>query len=159
LVERSELAQLPTSRKKRLTTLWSKTKQHYFHGTGPKQLSSVFAPYAKHIESAVQDSDCVTHALGMLAQAGLAIVNIQNAQLNHWVLAVGAGGHELDDTFEPQWLLILDPGHGPLSLTPWNGLLSIKRNRNHHYAYDTPNGRQRVAIECVVTVRRVNHVA
>lgn len=157
LIERHDLDQLPTSRKKRQKALWRKAERRYFHGAHPKHLQAVFALYPD-VHCSVQEQDCVSQALAVLAAAGLAIVNIHNPELDHWVLAVGTGGKEQDGCFQPLWLLILDPAHGPLPLTPWNGLLSTRMDRKQRHAYDTPAGRNHVSIKTIVALRRIDHV-
>lgn len=155
-IERHDLRLLPTSRRKVQKALWHSAKRHYFHGFHPRQLRSVFAPYPA-VRVTVKDEEGLKHALEALAETGLAIVNIANLDLNHWVLAIGAGGMEQQGRFKPLWLLVLDPGHSALPLAAWNGLLSVKRNPNQRHAYDTPEGRNYVAIKTVLAVRRVDH--
>jgi hypothetical protein len=157
IVHRDELDCLPRARKKRLTALWRRTERHYFRGLYAGQLQSVLEPYAKDLICAIERSDCIKRALDVLQVSGLGIVNIRNDEINHWVLAVGSGGTEKDARYRPAWMLILDPSHGAIPLTPWNGLLSIRRDRKNRHAYDTPDGRLRVAVECVISLVRSNH--
>ncbi len=155
-IERHDLRLLPTSRRKRQKALWHTAERHYFRGIHAKHLRKAFTPY-KAIRVSVEDEDGLKHALQALAQEGLAIVNIANPELNHWVLAVGAGGMEEAGRFKPLWLLVLDPGHGAVPLTAWNALLSTRRSRSQRHAYDTPDGRDHVAIKTVLAVRRIDH--
>ena len=157
MVNRDDLQSLPRSRKKRLISLWRLTEHHYFKGLYPAQLQSVLEPYAKELTATVERVDYVKRSLDILEASGLVIVNIRNAELNHWVLAVGSGGTENDSTYRPAWLLILDPGHGAIPLLPWNGLLSTRPDRQARYGYDTPDGQMRVTIESVVSLQRVDH--
>lgn len=157
IVQRDELDCLPRSRKKRLTALWSRTERHYFRGIYPTQLQSVLEPYKADLSSSVERQECVTRILAVLQDSGLGIVNIRNDTINHWVLAVGSGGTEKQSRYRPVSLLILDPSHGAIPLAPWNGLLSLRPDRQKRYAYDTPDGRIRVGIECTVSLRRIDH--
>jgi hypothetical protein len=157
MVQRDELDCLPRSRKKRLTALWNRTEHHYFRGIYPTQLQSVLEPYRKDLSSCVERRECVTRTLAVLQDSGLGIVNIRNTEINHWVLAVGSGGTEKQSRYRPVSLLILDPSHGAIPLAPWNGLLSTSTDRQQRHAYDTPDGRLRVSIECVVSLRRIDH--
>lgn len=157
IVHRDELDCLPRSRKKHLTDLWHRTERHYFRGLHPAQLRSVLEPYAHELTSSIERTDCVQRLLSVLHASGLGIVNIRNEEINHWVLAVGSGGRDQDDLYRPASFLILDPSHAAIPLTPWNGLLLLGRDRKSRHAYDTPDGRLRVSIECVVCLVKVDH--
>lgn len=157
IVRRDEVNSIRRSRKKRLNAMWGISEQHYFSGAYAGQLRSSLEPYAKDLACGITRRRCIKYALNVLADTGLCIVNVRNDEINHWVLAIGIGGKERNSKYRPDWLLILDPSHSTIPLMPWNGLLNLRTDRHSRHAYDTPEGRHRVSIECVVSLRRIDH--
>lgn len=153
VVARHDLDGLPRARKRRLSSMWKQTQRRYFVGAYAGHLQSALEPYARDVHCSVRRKDCLTHVLGVLDDAGVGIVQIGNADFNHWVLAVGIGGMDGSHGVKPAHLLILDPSHAPIPMTPWNALLSIRADGQERHAYDTPNGRVRVRVDAVVALR------
>lgn len=153
IADRDEIEDIANSRKKRLRKLWRYSRQRYFIGSRPEQLRSMLSPYRDKISCAIHKRRCFNHALSMLAEGGVCIVGITNDDLNHWVLAVGTGGHQRGDDYRPDLLLILDPSFPPIPLLPWNGLLSMKRKRRDGYSYVTLAGREKVEINAVLALQ------
>lgn len=163
IIRRDDLDGLPRSRQRRLSSMWKQTERRYFVGSHAGHLQSALKPYARDLSCSIRRSNCIATILAVLDDAGVGIVQIGNDEFNHWVLAVGIGGTELNPTrrgnrdFNPMQLLILDPTFAAIPLSPWNGLLSVRPGRQAHHIYDTPDGRLHVRIACVLTLRKVDH--
>lgn len=155
VLKRTELGSLPKARSRSLSRLWWMAERNYFEGTTAAELRCMLAPYEKSIETRVLRKNQIARTIQVIDASGVAIVNIHNADFNHWVLAVGTGGHSAADDSTPRELLILDPGCSPIPLAIWNATLSTKCDGQGRYSYDTPDGRQRVYIDNVLTVRSV----
>ena len=140
-------------------SMWHMVERSYFVGTGVGELRSMLTPYGKEIEAKVCRKNLIARILDVLADAGVAIVGIGNEHFSHWVLAVGVSvceaeaGTEADS--KPARLLLLDPGHGSIPLTPWNATLSVKSGCDDRHVYETPKGRFRVDVGAVLTMRKV----
>jgi len=154
VLKRTDLGGLPRARSKSLSNMWRMTATNYFVGATASDLQYMLAHYETVIETRIRRRNQVARILEILGESGVAIVGIQNAYLNHWVLAAGIGGFESAGDFCPSCLLILDPGHGPLALAAWNATLGVKPDRHDRHLYQTTERRMRVRIESIVTIRR-----
>lgn len=154
IIERKELFRLPRARSKSLSNLWRRTEQSYFAGTTSRDLKAMLDLFSKTIETKVCRKKLVMRALGVLHHVGVAIINIENATMNHWVLAIGALGNEGKAGFHASRLLILDPSQSPIALAAWNATLSVRADRQGRHGYDTLGGRELVRVSAVVTLRK-----
>lgn len=153
IVKREDLEDIAGSPKKRLRKLWECSRRCYFIGSRPGQLRSMLTPYRDRVSCAIYKRRCIGHALETLEEGGVCIVGIHNDDLNHWVLAVGTGGQQDGDSYQPDRLLILDPSFPSLPLLPWNGLLLMKHNSHHRHGYLTIDGQDKVRVDAVVALK------
>lgn len=153
VLARHDLDGLPRARKRRLSSLWKHTQRRYFIGAYTSHLQSVLAPFARDVRCSVRRKDCVTHVLTVINDAGVGIIQIGNEDFQHWVLAVGFGGMDGERGVKPALLLILDPSHPPIPMTPWNAVLSVRTDGQERHTYDTPGGRVRVRVDSVLALR------
>ncbi len=158
VLKRINWRNLSQTRIKSLSTMWELAFKNYFFGTTANDLKNMFAHYDTIIETRIHRKNQVARALEILAKSGVAIINIQNSKLNHWVLAAGIGGLELNGEMAPSIFLILDPGHSQVALTVWNAILSVNSDGNNRHVYETADGRIHVHIRTIVTIRRRNDV-
>ena len=115
-IQRQDLLRLPKARSRSLANLWRRTERTYFVGTTTRDLKAILHPFGKLIDTHVCRKEHIARALATLRQAGIAIINIENATMNHWVLAIGMVGVENRTGFQVSRLLVLDPSHGPIPL-------------------------------------------
>lgn len=140
-VRREDLEGKP---KKALASFWKSSRSHYFCGARPNKLASFFKPYRDAVSCWTAREDLPEAIRTTLKADGLAIVGIQNADFDHWTLAVGLG--EREGWAGEEKVLLLDPDLAPLSLSPWNATLSLKPSRRGWHDYDTPLGRAKVRV-------------
>lgn len=155
VLKRTELGSLPKARSRSLSRLWWMAERNYFAGTTAAELQCMLTPYEKSIETRVLRKNQVARTVQVIDSSGVAIINIHNANLNHWVLAVGTGGHSATEDSAPRELLILDPGYNSIPLTVWNATLSTKCDCQGRYSYETSEGRQRVYIDNVLAIKGI----
>jgi hypothetical protein len=153
-IQRKDLLRLPKPRSRSLASLWRRTENTYFIGTTTRDLKAILHPFRDVIETHVCRKDHMERTLDTLRQSGLAIINIESATMNHWVLAIGIVGVENRAGFQVSRLLILDPSHGPIPLAAWNATLSVRPDRQDRHSYETPEGRQLVSVGAVLTLRQ-----
>ena len=149
-IDRDELADIGMTRNKALAKMWKRSTAFYFTGTRPKELQSVLAPYRDSITSRFIKKNQLADTVSCLADDGLCIVGISNGDFSHWVLAVGATS--ADDDVEPDALLILDSDAPPITLTPWNAMLSVNGRKGQKHRYVSSAGEARVVIDNVLTI-------
>jgi hypothetical protein len=154
VLKRADLGSLPRARSKSLSHMWRMTATNYFVGTTASDLQYMLAHYETIIETRIRRKNQIAQVLDVLMNSGVAIVGIRNASMDHWVLAAGVGGVEAAGDIDPRSLLILDPGHGALSLAAWNAVLSVKPDRQDRHIYETTQRRMKVHIDNIVTIRR-----
>ena len=153
IVRRVDLDGLPKARKRRLSSMWKLTEDRYFVGSYARHLRAALEPYARNLICTVRRKDCIPHALLVLDDAGVGIVQIGHADFNHWVLAVGIGGVSRRNGLKPACMMMIDPGRAPIPFSPWNAMLSVKADTQDLHAYDTTDGRCRVTVDTILALR------
>lgn len=154
IIKRDDLSILHKVRKKPLSSFWRHAARNYFKGTSAHHLKAALKPYAHDLFCSVRQVNCINHVLEVLNISGVGIVGIESTDFSHWVLAIGIGGTEGRRGLRSATLLILDPSHAPIPLSPWNAMLSVKADRKKRYAYETPNGRCRVTVDAALIIHR-----
>ena len=154
VLKRTDLSNLPRARSKSLSHMWRMTSMNYFAGTTASDLQYMLAHYETIIETRTRRSNQIARVLDVLADSGVAIVGIRNSRLNHWVLAAGVGGLEIDGEMKPSHLLIIDPGNAHVPLSVWNAMLAVTPDSHNRHVYETADNRMHVHVENIVTIRR-----
>lgn len=144
-VRRDDLEGKP---KKALASFWESSKPHYFGGTKPNKLASFFKPYRDAVTCWAAQGDLPEVIRTTLKSEGLVIVGIQNADIDHWTLAVGMG--EREGGADEERLLLLDPDLAPFPMSPWNATLTLRPSRRGWHNYETLLGRAKVRISDAV---------
>ena len=135
-------------------SMWRVAKRKYFVGAGMGELQSMLLPFDEEIEARAYRKHGIVRTLDVLAESGVAILAISSQRFNHWVLAIGVSGFKPDSDSLPSKLLILDPGHNPVPLAPWNATLKVQGGSLNRRAYETPTGKVFVDVGSVLTIKR-----
>ena len=153
VLKRQELSEISEARGP-AKSMWRVARRKYFIGAGVGELRSMLAPFDEEIEARAYRRHVMGRTLDVLADSGVAIISINNQHFNHWVLAIGVSGFKAGSDSLPSKLLILDPGHNPVPLAPWNATLSVKGGSLDRRAYEMPTGKVFVDLGSVLTIKR-----
>ena len=154
VLKRQELSEISDARGP-AKSMWRVAKRKYFVGAGVGELQSMLLPFDEEIEVRAYRKHSIVRTLDVLAESGVAILSISNHRFNHWVLAIGVSGFKRDSDSLPSKLLILDPGHNPVPLAPWNATLKVQGGSLNRRAYEMPTGKVFVDVGSVLTIKRV----
>ena len=155
VLKREELSDLSDARG-RAKSMWRVAKRKYFVGAGMGELRSMLLPFDEEIEARAYRKHGIVRTIDVLAESGVAILAISSQRFNHWVLAIGVSGFKPDSDSLPNKLLILDPGHNPVPLAPWNATLTVQGGSLDRRAYETPTGKVFVNLGDVLAIWRLN---
>ena len=153
VLSRQELSEITDARGP-AKSMWRVAKRKYFVGAGIGELQSMLLPFDEEIEARAYRKHGIFRTLDVLAESGVAILSISNNRFSHWVLAIGVSGFKPGSDSLPCKLLILDPGHNPVPLAPWNATLKVQGGSLNRRAYETPTGKVFGDVGSVLTIKR-----
>jgi hypothetical protein len=153
VLDRHELSEISDARGP-AKSMWRVAKRKYFVGAGMGELQSMLLPFDEEIEVRAYRKQGIVRTLDVLAEFGVAILAISNQRFSHWVLAIGVSGFKPGSDSLPSKLLILDPGHNPVPLAPWNATLKVQGGSQNRRAYEMPTSKVLVDLGSVLTIKR-----
>jgi hypothetical protein len=111
--------------------MWRLAAPMFMTGTEAADLAAMLKPLRSRVAVEVclrGDGLAVKFAIQALLEQKLVVLGLHNWSigLDHWVLGVGLQGSEATP-FQPQRLLLLDPGVEALPLAQWNAVLWVER--------------------------------
>lgn len=132
LISHDTAVRLLNSRIASIRSLAKDLKETFFHGLTAEDLVTAVQSTALDVHADfydVQHRACLNHALKALhkAQVPLVILDAKKGHFAHWVVVVGVEGQQEGKKFEPQTLLLLDPGAGSYPYCAFNARLSLSR--------------------------------